>query len=516
MSEADLILEPFTEGFSRQKIDQKLIWLTQRGYTLPRLLSELTDDQAIDYLKKFSEAERKVKSDTNYTQISIADHFRDANIDQWIYNIDRKKWFFWNDQYWQLDEKENIRNIVKEFLKDYLALVPNLPLGKGVVDLTKFIVGLNTARGIRDILAIAAPGMTIKDRDLDTQPFFLNCLNGTLNLQTMEFRAHRKEDFISKIAGVEYIPGALCPHWIQHIETVFDGNKELITNIQEVLGYSLFLGNPSAVFLVFYGSGRNGKSVTISLLDHVLGSYAASVSPSVLMDTTGCNPGSDRIKMAGARLISALEPSDGTKGRCQLDTGFIKAATGNDTLSARRLYCESVNFKVEGLFILASNSLPKIRDPSVAIWERIWMVPFNHYFPDEERDSGITETLMTEGPGILNWLIEGYQRYRKVCRLIQCDTIKAQTADYRHDEDFYSPFFDTCITRGEGLRISATDLYQRYVDWFNGKFPGKEPISKIRFGRDMTTRFRKDHDENGNVYIGIGPFGQKQIIQDGD
>lgn len=445
-----------------------------------------------------------------YTQIVIADSFRDTYVDEWAYNIDQKKWFFWNGQYWQLDEKDQVKNVARDFLKGELAVILTMPVGRDVVTLTKFIVGLNTARGIRDILAIAAPGMTIKDRDLDTQPYLLNCLNGTLNLKTMEFREHQIEDYISKITGVKYDKEATCPRWVEHFKTIFDNEETLIKNIQEVLGYSLFLGNPDAVFLVFYGSGRNGKSVTIETLHHVLGSYSVSVSPSSMMEAGG-NPGSDRIGMAGARLISALEPSDGIKGRCQLDTGFIKAATGNDPISARRLYCEGINFKIEGLFILASNSLPKIRDPSVAIWERIWMVPFNHYFQGNQRNHSIIDTLKNEGPGILNWLIQGFERYRAAGRLVQCDTIKAQTADYRHDEDFYSPFFDACTSREPGLSISSTDLYHKYENWFKLNFPGKNPATQNKFSRDMSVRFQRKKTDNVWHFQGIGDLGQKQL-----
>jgi putative DNA primase/helicase len=447
-----------------------------------------------------------------YTQIRIADQFIEGYLDTWRYNVDRKQWFFWTGKVWEADESDQIKNVDKEFLKEYLALIPTMQIGKGVVELTKFIVSLNTSKGIRDILSIAAPGMTIRDQDLDKDPNLLNCQNGTLDLKTGILRPHDRNDYCSRIASTDYLPDADCPMWEAHIKTILEDNKELIDSVQELLGYSLFLGNPDAVFTVFFGSGRNGKSVTLEVISHLLSGYAVSVSPNTFM-AEGDRAGSDRILMRGARLITASEPADSSKKRCELDTGFIKTASGNDPVSARRLYCEGTSFKVLGLVVLSTNALPKIHDQSVAIWDRLWCVPFNHYFMPEDRDKDIATTLITEGPGILNWLITGYKRYLAKTRLIPCAAITDQTTEYRRDEDFYTPFFDSgsvCIEKT--ARIQASRLYTIFETWFNHQYPdNKKPATPQKFGRDMSTRFRKKQEGGFWVYYGIGIPGQQNF-----
>jgi len=42
------------------------------------------------------------------------------------------------------------------------------------------------------------------------------------------------------------------------------------------------------------------------------------------------------------------------------------------------------------------------------IWRRIKMIPFNVTIPPEQRDKNLTEKLIAENAGILNWLIQGY------------------------------------------------------------------------------------------------------------
>ena len=449
-----------------------------------------------------------------YTQIRISDEFVLAEVENWRYNYDRKIWFHWNGKIWKEDSGHRIRATVKNFLRDYLVLVPGMVgMGKETVDLTRFIVSLNSSKGVRDILDLAAPDMPLCDSDLDLQDHYLNCQNGTLNLNTHEFRPHSRDDFLSRITNTDYVTDATCPTWKKHIETVLENDQELIDNVQEMLGYALSLGNPDAIFPVFFGGGRNGKTITLESVLHLLGTYAVSVSPTSLM-RGGEAVGSDRLNMRGARLITANEPADTSKGRCELDTGFIKAATGDDHISARALYTKGVSFKIQGLVILTPISLPLIHDPSVAIWERIQAIPFQHYFPKEQRDRSILKKLKKEGPGILNWLLVGYDRYMQRGYLEQCKKIEEQTEEYRTAEDYYTPFFDSGVVvikkSDPDLRISAARLYGLYQIWFEQQYSDKKkPATPNRFGRDMNGRFIKKRDTQGWYYLGIGDSMQK-------
>ena len=47
-----------------------------------------------------------------------------------------------------------------------------------------------------------------------------------------------------------------------------------------------------------------------------------------------------------------------------------------------------------------------------ALWRRLVIVPFNYRFPDAQKDPGWKDRILKEeGPGILNWIIEGARAY---------------------------------------------------------------------------------------------------------
>jgi len=55
--------------------------------------------------------------------------------------------------------------------------------------------------------------LRVRTDELDPNPWHLNVKNGTIDMLNGEFREHRQEDMITKIANVEFDPKADCPMW---------------------------------------------------------------------------------------------------------------------------------------------------------------------------------------------------------------------------------------------------------------------------------------------------------------
>ena len=62
----------------------------------------------------------------------------------------------------------------------------------------------HTRRTRETILKDASGVYCLGMADFDRDPFLFNCLNGTLNLRTLEFREHRAGDLLTMLSGVEY------------------------------------------------------------------------------------------------------------------------------------------------------------------------------------------------------------------------------------------------------------------------------------------------------------------------
>jgi putative DNA primase/helicase len=473
------------------------------------------DEEVTEKAKEIQRQAMAAKNLQNIkTQIAISDMFVKKYGGEWSYNYNFKLWMHWTGKYWELDEKEEIRNVVQEFLKEYLVYIPNHYNGKDLKDEISFIIRLNTAKGVKDILELAKTRLTRGINEYNKEPRYFNLQNGTFDLTTYTLIPHNKDHLISKIAIVEYNKDADCPLWKEHINTICKGDPDLINNVQEILAYSLQGVNPNEIFSIWTGKGRNGKGATLKTIQAMYGNYAVSINPSCLMEA-GNAAGSDRTDMNGARLIIASEPSKTAKeARCSLDTGFIKMATGNDRISARELYCKGIKFDITGLIIVVTNELPKINDVTTALWDRIWTIPFNHYFEEKDRDPKIKNQFLGESAGIFNWLLKGLERYQKAGgKLKKCKVVVDANADYRAEEDWFMPFINTLITDDPKAEMLSSIIYEDYQKWFKGVHSGNvdKMLTLNKFSRQMGKRFATRHSDKGTLVIGIKDPLQKML-----
>jgi putative DNA primase/helicase len=357
---------------------------------------------------------------------------------------------------------------------------------------------------IDNLIALSCSSIPLSPGEMDTSPYLFNCKNGTLDVKTMEFRKHRQQDFITKLAGVEYLPYAECPLWLNHLKLVFndDDAGTFIRGFQEICGYSLIAGNPEQLMFILYGTGKNGKSVTLETLAKIWGDYAVNIAPETLMQRRNNEgPRGDIARIAGARLITSSEGEDGAR----LAEAIIKQLTGGDRVTVRRLYEREFEFVPEGKIWLSTNHKPIIMGTDYAIWRRIWLIPFMTCIPDDKRDQNIKGKLAREGSGILNWCLAGLTRYFEHGTLPQPVRITEASQVYRDDSDLLGDFLnDRCVMQGE---ITRSGLLAEYRNWCS--LANEKPISNKRFtslleNRGLTTR----KSGNDRYWIGISLGGQ--------
>ena len=160
----------------------------------------------------------------------------------------------------------------------------------------------------------------------------------------------------------------------------------------------------------------------------------------------------------------------------------IKLVTGGDPVTARFLYQEFFTYTPRYKIWLAVNTLPEIKGTDDGIWRRIRVIPFNVSFKGRE-DKNLTEKLLKELPGIMNWAICGYNNWNSE-GLKPPKSVDSATNTYRSESDIISGFLDECTYKVADISISSTELFQAYVEYCrNSNIP---PGTKAIFGRRLT------------------------------
>ncbi|UXY25058.1 phage/plasmid primase, P4 family (plasmid) [Streptomyces cynarae] len=327
--------------------------------------------------------------------------------------------------------------------------------------------------GIQALLtqAKASPDLSVDPDTLDGDPYALCTPAGVVRLHTGQLqKPDPSKDFHSRATSVA--PQQMdTPRWHRFLADTFgddDAGREMIDFLHLLLGYSI-TGDVGAQVLPFlHGEGKNGKSALLDVILQILGDYADAAPPGFLMDRGAYSEHSTELtELHGRRLVvcSELKPDD------KWDEARVKMLTGGDRIKARRMRQDYFSFTPTHHLWLLGNHRPEVSVGGFAFWRRIRLLPFTRTVPAERRiDNLAFELVRDEGPGILQWLIEGARRYLATRDPLDGpDQVRLATTTYATTEDHIGRFLEERCTRDShaDLRVEQGLLYAEYQNWCN-------------------------------------------------
>src|SRR5207253_1557753 len=138
------------------------------------------------------------------------------------------------------------------------------------------------------------------------------------------------------------------------------------------------------------------------------------------------------------------------------DEATVKALTGGDTITARRLYQSEEEFQSAVHIFLLTNHKPRIKGNDYAIWRRVRLIPFTVTISPDEQDLNLGAELREDLPGILAWFVEGAVAVQKAeGRLEPVREVVEAVEKYRHAMDDVGQFLRACTVAGPGLKVGA-------------------------------------------------------------
>jgi putative DNA primase/helicase len=422
------------------------------------------------------------------------------------YNAAWKKWVVWNGRYWEMDDGgvlihekglEMVRNIYDELLKtaDY----------RERIDIEKAAMMSESVRRRKAFVEAATwiGALRIKSDELDPNPWLLNVKNGTVDILSGEFREHRQEDMITKIANVEYDPAADCPMWRKFVREIMDNKPDLIQFVQTAAGWSLSGDISEQTMFILYGTGANGKSTFLNTIMYLLGDYATATPTETFMKKSGDQYTNDVARLRGTRFVTTTEVEQGRR----LAEPLIKKITGNDEMTARFLYGEFFNFLPTFKIFMATNHKPVIKGTDHGIWRRIKLIPFTTRIPEEKQDKHLEAKLREEAGGILNWLLEGIARWKRE-GLKAPRAVLFATDEYRGEMDVIGNFINERCEQQTEFTIRIKELYKAFADWCdeNNEHAVSERFFSLRL---KEIGFQQTRTAEARFWVGISISNEK-------
>lgn len=426
------------------------------------------------------------------------------------YCHDRKEWLLWDSQRWIWDTTDEITRRAMAAIEEMGAKANAGGISPETVQIKKWVKQSFSASGIKNMISLAQADLDVATMtsQLDKNDWLLNTSNGTLDLKELEFRPHSREDLNTKMAPVEFRPEVSCPNWLAFLDKIFNGDQELISWLQKVVGYTLTGSTDEQSVFFLIGDGCNGKSTFLNVLKAVLGDYAVQANPDTFMASRYSSAGgtrSDLIRLAGARMTVASEGEEGQR----LAESLIKQVTGGEEISVRGLYQKNqIEYTPRFKLFFCSNHKPMISGTDFGIWRRIRVIPFSVCIPEEERDPGMMKKLCAESSGILNWAYDGCTRWQIEGLNDIPASVQRAVEDYQGENDVIGRFLAERCERGG--RVGSSDLYQAYGAWSQEN--GEDRKGQAQFSQYLTRRgYEKVRNRHGFHWSGIHTLDSRGI-----
>jgi putative DNA primase/helicase len=312
-------------------------------------------------------------------------------------------------------------------------------------------------------------------------------------------------DFFSTNAfEYDFNPEAPAPaEWLRFLGELWPDDPDAIGTLQEWFGYSLLPDTAQQKILMIVGPRRSGKGTIARVLRALVG-VGNTVAPTLA--GLGTNFGLWPLLGKTVAIISDARLSGRTD--IALVTERLLSISGEDALTIDRKNLSHVTCQLPVRFVILTNELPRLSDPSGALVGRLILLRQTKTWYGQE-DTGLTRKLLGELPGILLWSIAGWQRLRARGRFVQPPSACRLLRDM---EDLSSPigaFIRECCIVGPGREILVRDLFERWKQWCEEKSM-KDAGHQSTFGRDLRAavphleaRQPRVGGERVRTYVGI-------------
>ena len=401
-------------------------------------------------------------------------------------------------------EEVEIRRLIYEFLESAKQ--------KSGEKLTSFQPNKSKVTEVVDALKAAAllsPELTVPawitaDGEIPAEEV-IACANGLLHLPTQRLLPHAPSFFGHAALPFDYDPEALPPaHWSKFLGELWSDDAASISTLQEWFGYCLTADTRQQKILLIVGPKRSGKGTMGRIQTRLLGPHNfCAPTLSSLTQNFGLAP------LIGRRLALISDARLGRHADQATVAERLLSSTGEDPTTIDRKFKEAWTGTLPTRFMILTNELPKISDVSGALASRFVVLVLTKSFLGRE-DMGLTDRLLREMPGILNWAIDGWIRLQERGRFVQPESGTESISDLQDLGSPISAFIrDVCVV-GPEFTVPIEGLFSAWQRWC--ELQGRtHPGTDASFGRDLRAALpgieRRRPTINGKktpAYQGIG------------
>ena len=359
---------------------------------------------------------------------------------------------------------------------------------------------------------------------LDSHNNLIGLKNGDIydfDYQWVLDKTDYSEKYVTKRINIE-LPGDLSKakefkQFMLDITSDEKGNVdlELYEWFLTLLAYASSGDRSEQIWTLWYGTGANGKSLLIWVLNELLGDLITSVDTEMLCKRNR-NPDAPSPALVALRDHRIVVANEVPKGKA-VDEAFIKAVTGQDKIRARGLHQSGEAIEAKAFLIWTGNHMPKVSGNDHGFWRRVNVIPFRRTFKsDANKQQELQAAFKDELPHILALLGEYYDSrksgYVSLKNLPEC--VRKANDEFRENANSFEQFKNEMLiyTGDTGDLIPVSVLCLKFREYLESNGASKE-ASSISCNK-VFPNILKDNDINCKR-LGAGNMVEGYVFADG-
>ncbi|MEU3182163.1 phage/plasmid primase, P4 family [Streptomyces albidoflavus] len=419
----------------------------------------------------------------------------------------RGGWMRWNGTSWREMDEEQMRAGMYRRLEHATYSTPGKDGGEPEVrewaPTKQKIANLLDAAGALTLLPADTDAPTWLDRkpsELDRSPI-VACENGLLRIRDRALLPHTPGFFNLVSVPFAYDPHAQAPAWEAFLADIWPEDHESVAALQEWFGYVLSGRTDQQKILLLTGPPRSGKGTIARVVKELIGKENLA-GPTLA--GLGSNFGLSTLVGKPLAVISDARLS----GDSTAVVERLLTISGEDTIDIDRKYRALWTGKLPTRLMILTNELPHFGDSSGVIAGRFIALSTTISWLGKE-NTGLTDALTAEMPGILNWALTGLARLEQTGRITEPTASREAVLTMQDTASPTSAFLrERCIT-GPTHSIPVDNLWAAWRHWAEDN--NVRPGTKQLFGRNLLSvvpqlRRARPRDADGRqvaTYTGI-------------
>lgn len=305
---------------------------------------------------------------------------------------------------------------------------------QGEIDQLRFYNFFNRLQGNKKFLEFkgelnSSNVFLAQPEDFDKHKHLLNCKDCVVDLKNKKVLPHSSDLLMTQQTNSSLLNGFDYIHnykdmdteawtssniWTKFIWQCVSKDLEMANYLQRCLGYLLETGNAEQVLLFFYGTGSNGKSLTLEVIKRALGDYVGTLRSDIWNTNSNTSDVTLLSELNLAWNKRAVITSECPKNMA-LNEELVKKLTGETTIEVKKYHADIQHEETKFKPIIMSNYSLNINSSTDGIWRRVVLIPYLNYVGPKDVDPELLDKLSTESvqSKVLAWLIAGNQMYRE-------------------------------------------------------------------------------------------------------